>query len=76
MMCVVTKDFLGAGTEYIRNELVDSSVFRNGDILVQQRFLRPATEMEIKTARLVDDRPKPLALKKKKGLKAKIAKRV
>lgn len=80
MMCVVMKDFLGGGVDYIRHELVESSIFRNGEVLINQRFLRPATDSEIKSARLEgveEDRPvrRSTSLKKKSGLKAKIAKR-
>lgn len=76
MMCVVTRDFVGAGEDYVRNQLVDSATFRNGETLITQRFLRPAAETEIKSARMVHDgEPAPVVRKKKKTLKAKIARK-
>lgn len=79
MMTVVQKDFVGAGENFVRNQLVDSSQFgRIEQVLITQRFLRPATEDEISSARFEDEptRP-PLRLRKKKsgGLKIKVAKR-
>lgn len=73
MMCVVQKEFTGAGEDFIRNELVDSAKFRNGDTLVQLRYLRPATELEIKQARLVGDTPRESTpVRKTTGLKVKV----
>ena len=72
MMCVVTKDFVGAGTEFVRNQLVDGNMFRNEQVLITARYLRQATPDEIASARLEEDAtPAP----RKKALKARIAKR-
>lgn len=49
-LCVVQKPFLGAGDNYVRDQLVDSDIFRNGDVLISQRYLRPATRSEIDNA--------------------------
>ena len=75
MLCVVTKEFLGGGEEYVRNQLVDGSLFRNEQVLISQRFLRPATDAEIKSARYESDEPVSVPKKKTGGLKARIAKR-
>ena len=71
MMCVVTKDFVGAGEEYVRNQLVDGAMFRNEQVLISQRYLRPATPTEIKSARF-EDEPSPAP--RKKTFKARIGK--
>lgn len=79
MMCVVTKDFLGAGVNYVRNQLIDGAVFRNEQVLISQRFLRPATQVDLDQAEEVevDEPARPVAPPKKKssGLKARVAKK-
>lgn len=71
MMCVVQRDFLGAGVNYVRNQLIDGSVFRNEPVLISQRILRPATPDEIASARLEgEERPA-----RKKSFKVRITKR-
>ena len=74
MMCVVMKDFLGGGEEYVRNEVVDGGIFRNEAVLISTRFLRPATQDEVQSAERVDIQPSTPP-KKKSGLKAKVAKK-
>jgi hypothetical protein len=78
MMCVAQKPFTGNGVDYIRNELVDGSLFRNEQTLITQRILRPATKEEIESAvvEVEESAPAPLKAKKAKGgLKAKIGRR-
>ena len=73
MMAVALRDFTGAGEDYVRNQLLDSSVFRNEDVLLKTRFIRPATAQEIKTARQVElDVPAPPV---KKKIKLKVRRR-
>lgn len=69
MMCVVQKEFVGAGEAFVRNQLVDSAQFRNGQVLITTRYLRPATQDEIESARF-EDEPEPAPVK----LKARVAK--
>lgn len=57
MMCVVQKEFTGAGEQFVRHQLVDGSMFRNEQVLITTRFLRPATQDEIASARFEDDEP-------------------
>lgn len=71
-MCVVQKEFVGAGEEYVRNQLVDGRTFRNEQVLISQRFLRPATPDEIASAKFEDETPPPA---KTGGMKARVAKR-
>jgi hypothetical protein len=73
MMCVVNKAFIGNGEDWIRNQLVDSSVFRNGPALIATRLLRPASADEIASAQVVQE-PEP-PVRKRSGLKVRIAKR-
>ena len=76
MMCVVIKNFVGAGEDYVRNQLIDASVFRNAQVLITQRFMRPATQDEIQSARFEDEpEPAPAPVRKLKAMKAKRAKR-
>lgn len=73
MMCVVLKNFIGAGEDFVRNQLVDASMFRNAQVLITQRYLRPATQDELASARLEGDPdPAPAPVRK---LKAKRVKR-
>jgi len=74
MMCVVQKEFTGAGEDFVRRQLVDGSRFRNEAVLISQRFLRPATSEEIASARFEDELhvPAPTRPKKSLGLKAKV----
>lgn len=55
MLVVVQKPFKGNGIDFIRDQLIDANQFRNKDILLGQRFFRPATEDEINSAYLSDD---------------------
>lgn len=80
MMCVVNKDFLGGGEDFVRNQLVDGAQFRNVQVLLSQRFLRVATPDEIASARPEDDvdsdtEEAPVVPKRKTGLRAKLARR-
>lgn len=72
MMCVVQKDFVGAGEDYVRNQLIDGAVFRNEQVLISQRYLRPATPGEIASAQLEGETPRPAP---RKALKVRVAKR-
>lgn len=74
MMCVVTKDFVGAGENYVRDQLVDGGLFRNAQVLISQRFLRPATPDEIENATYEEEPAPAPAPKKKSGLKARMRK--
>lgn len=75
MMCVCIKNFTGNGEDFVRNQLVDGSQFRNEQVLISQRYLRPATQDEIDSAvEEGEDEPAPPP-KKKSGLKARKAKR-
>ncbi len=73
MMCVVQKDFVGAGENFVRNQLIDGGMFRNEQVLISQRYLRPATPDEIRSARLEGEEDKPAP--RKHLLKARIGKR-
>lgn len=78
MMCVVQKEFTGAGENFVRNQLIDGSQFRNEQVLITQRFLRPATPEDIQSAeRLMESEPAapPVPRKKGAGIKVKVAKR-
>ena len=72
MMCVVQKDFVGAGEEFVRNQLIDGGQFRNEQTLISQRYLRPATPDEIASARPEDENE---SAPKKKSFKVRVAKR-
>lgn len=77
MMCVVQKEFVGAGESYVRNQLVDGSQFRNESVLITTRYLRPATQDEVASARF-EDESEPVKLTAKRatgGLKARKVKR-
>lgn len=73
MMCVALKEFTAGGEDIIRNQLVDGEQFRNLPVLISQRFIRPATEREIASARF-EDEPAPTP-RKTSGLKVRVAKR-
>lgn len=76
MLCVVQKPFKGNGEEFQRDQLVDAKQFRNADILVGQRYMRPATQDELESAYMADDvEQKPVPVRKTTGLKARRAKR-
>jgi hypothetical protein len=77
MKCVVIKEFVGAGQKYVRNQLIDSEPFRNAQVLITQRYMRPATQEEIASARPLDeDAAPPVAVPlKARKLKARVAKR-
>ncbi len=67
MMCVVIKPFLGAGVEYIPNQLVDGSELKGKEqVLITTRHLRPATLDEIQNAQLEETEPEPAPAPKKK----------
>ncbi len=69
MQCVVIRAFSGpAEREYVPGELVDASAWRLQDKLISQRYMRPATESEIKSAVEVDDAPMRPRLRKGKKL--------
>lgn len=72
MLCVVQKPFRGPEGMVERDELVDPSGWRNGMLLIDQRYMRPATQDEIESAVETDPAPvRPLS----RGLRAKKAKR-
>jgi hypothetical protein len=70
MMCVAMKDFVAAGEDIIRNQLVDGSQFRNVPALIATRYLRPATTEEIKSARY-ESQDAPAAKRNKAPTKSK-----
>ena len=72
MMCVALKNFMGAGEDIVRNQLIDGGIFRNEQTLINQRFIRPATKEEIETARFEPAEPEPTPVRRK--LKARIRK--
>lgn len=77
MMCVALKDFTGNGEHVIRNQLVDGEEFRNVQNLLTSRYLRFASQDEIENATVVEEEepaPAPVVRKKKKGLRARVAK--
>lgn len=72
MLCVVQKPFGGPdGRRFETNELIEAGAFRNRNALVDQRYLRLATQEEIASAVDEDEpvAPKPLVAKthKRKG---------
>lgn len=69
-LCVVQKPFKGNGDHWQRDQLVEATIFRNGQTLIDQRFLRPATPDEISSAYEASESEES-APKKKGGLKAR-----
>lgn len=54
MMTVVMRPFDGPDGRLISGQLVDSSEWRNEYLLLDQSYLRPATEVEIANAEEVE----------------------
>jgi hypothetical protein len=66
MLCVIQKVFDGPGDRhYTVGELVDAAEWRLRDKLIEGRYMRPATEREIKSAVEVDV-PEPPVRKRSK----------
>lgn len=68
MITVVMRPFDGPDGRLISGQLIDSSEWRNEHLLLDQRYLRPATEVEIKNAEEVevDEAPPPQIRKSRK----------
>jgi len=59
MLCVVQKPFRGPDGMMERGELVDASGWRNTPLLIDQRYMRLATQSEIDSAEEVEDDTPP-----------------
>lgn len=67
MLCVVLRPFKGNGTDFVRNQVVDASQFRNASALIQLRMLRQATQDELESASYEDVPTESVPTPKRKG---------